>query len=168
VLAGESFTAELWGGAFHGVPIEFLINGQGARAAAEIGAENTRLRAKLATLEAAAPPAEVEAALRAWWDHWPHVEADLLATVTALVDAAAKQARMDLLHEANDLLCGGLSSSLNLEHMRDMYARVVVAEAVARERERCAQIAYDAFGRVAQASAHAPGWLAGRRRCHSR
>lgn len=45
--AGESFTAELWGAEFNGTPIEVIVNGPAARAAAEIGAENTQLRAAL-------------------------------------------------------------------------------------------------------------------------
>lgn len=46
-LAGESFTAELWGAGFNGVPIEVRVASADARAAADLGSENTRLRAAL-------------------------------------------------------------------------------------------------------------------------
>ena len=49
--AGESFTAELFGDGFSALPIEVTVNGQAAKDAALIQAENNELRHKIATLE---------------------------------------------------------------------------------------------------------------------
>lgn len=63
VLAGSSFTAELWGdGLPTGQPIEVRVGGQVAEAAAKIGEENTALRARLSEAEAE------KGALRRAWD----------------------------------------------------------------------------------------------------
>jgi len=50
VLAGEGFTAELWGDVFKGVPIEVRVRSTVATAAADLGHENTALRAALGRL----------------------------------------------------------------------------------------------------------------------
>jgi len=50
-LAEHSFTAELSGLEFKGLPIEVIINGQNAQDAARLSAENNRLRAKLYALD---------------------------------------------------------------------------------------------------------------------
>lgn len=62
VKAGESFTAELFGAGFTGVPIEVRINGAAATDAALIQGENNQLRAALRSNEALA--AEIDHALR--------------------------------------------------------------------------------------------------------
>jgi hypothetical protein len=49
--AEQSFTADLIGGPFHGLPIEVRIQGQVATDAARISDENTALRARLLELE---------------------------------------------------------------------------------------------------------------------
>jgi len=52
--AGQSFTAELIGGPFHGgLPIEVRVRGDVATDAARISDENTALRARIRELESA-------------------------------------------------------------------------------------------------------------------
>lgn len=49
-VAGEGFTAQLWGPEFSGLPIEVLVNGQGARSAAALSEENTTFRSTLSKI----------------------------------------------------------------------------------------------------------------------
>jgi len=48
VRVNRSFTANLIGGGFHGIPIEVRVNGVVAQDASRISEENTRLRSALA------------------------------------------------------------------------------------------------------------------------
>jgi hypothetical protein len=45
--AGVTFTAELWGDAFNGLPIEVVVDGAESTAIHELSLENTHLRARL-------------------------------------------------------------------------------------------------------------------------
>lgn len=56
VSAGESFTAELWGNTFHGVPIEIRIFTKAAQDAAAVQLENNELRAEITRLRQVAAP----------------------------------------------------------------------------------------------------------------
>lgn len=62
VRAGQSFTANLIGGGFHGAPIEIRVNGIVAQDAARVSEENTRLRSVLFAKEAHIEALEIEAA----------------------------------------------------------------------------------------------------------
>ena len=46
-MAGETFTAQLWGDGFSGLPVEFSVAGVTATSHAEMSEENTQLRARL-------------------------------------------------------------------------------------------------------------------------
>lgn len=60
--AGESFTATLWGDEFNGVPIEVLVNGQGAVDATALSEENTGYRVQIADLTARCEAVEAQKA----------------------------------------------------------------------------------------------------------
>lgn len=73
VRAGQSFTAELVGGGFHGAPIEVRVNDAVAQDATRVSEENTRLRsalfAKEARIEALEKAANEQAEDEGLWFH---------------------------------------------------------------------------------------------------
>src|SRR3990167_6953860 len=68
----------------------------------------------------------------------PATVANMIAMKTRLTEvltALVAEARVDVLHEVNQLACNGLSSSLSIKGMLAMHDRHVVAEAWRAQRE---------------------------------
>src|SRR3990167_3700099 len=91
----------------------------------------------------------------------PATVANMIAMKTRLTEvltALVAEARVDVLHEVNQLACNGLSSSLSIKGMLAMHDRHVVAEAWRAQREADAKTADD-WREIAAESGDSPSQI---------